>query len=308
MRRYLPSSTALKCFEASVRHLSFTRAAQELHLTQSAVSRQIRNLEEFLSRDLFIRLNKRLVLTGTGAAYYKEVVPLLDSMESACLKMLHREDEKISLQLASLPTLASFWLVPKLANFQRAHPQFNIKVNAMDVTDNLDPKQVDVILHYGGDHWPKGVSHHLMNEYVIPVCSPALLAEKGLTVNTAKRSDISHFPLMHLTSRSNAWSEWMAQQELAASHLTGPGFEHFHMLLEAAKSGMGVAIMPTMIVKEALASGALVAPFGEACMTPHEYFLSYPANKADLEQVVTFRDWLLEQVDPQTQVEPLVVG
>jgi LysR family glycine cleavage system transcriptional activator len=80
------------------------------------------------------------------------------------------------------------------------------------------------------------------------------------------------------------------------------------MLLEAAKSGMGVAIMPTMIVKEALASGALVAPFGEACMTPHEYFLSYPANKADLEQVVTFRDWLLEQVDPQTQVESLVVG
>lgn len=297
MRRYLPSSTALKCFEASVRHLSFTRAAEELHLTQSAVSRQIRNLEEFLSRDLFIRLNKRLVLTGTGAAYYKEVVPLLDGMESACLRMLHREDEKTTLTLAALPTFASHWLLPKLSIFQQAFPQFQLKIKALEGTAIADPSSVDMMIHYGGDHWPRAVSHHLLNETVIPVCSPTLWAQISREKTEAAADSLCQLPLLHLTSRMNAWTDWMARNEISEASFSGPCFEHFHMLLEAVKLSMGVALLPTPIAQAALNRGELVAPFGDPIETSHEYFLSYPADKADLEQVVMFRDWLLDNLD-----------
>ncbi|BDX04054.1 MAG: LysR substrate-binding domain-containing protein [Marinomonas sp.] len=299
MRRYIPSSTALKCFEASVRHLSFTKAAEELHLTQSAVSRQIRNLEEFLSRDLFIRLNKRLVLTGTGAAYYKEVVPLLDGMENACLRMLHREDEKTTLTISALPTLASYWLMPLLAEFQLAHPQFQIKVRSLDDAAKIDPESIDIILHYGGDHWPRAISHQLMKEKVIAVCSPALLerigADRALDKMTDawRVEDVTAFPFLHLSSRINAWPDWMVAQGLESGSFAGASFAHFHMLLEAAKNSMGIAIMPTILAQRSIQNGELVAPFGSAVITPHEYLLSYPADKADLEQVVIFRDWLL---------------
>lgn len=299
MRRYIPSSTALKCFEASVRHLSFTKAAEELHLTQSAVSRQIRNLEEFLSRDLFIRLNKRLVLTGTGAAYYKEVVPLLDGMENACLRMLHREDEKTTLTISALPTLASYWLMPLLAEFQLAHPQFQIKVRSLDDAAKIDPESIDIILHYGGDHWPRAISHQLMKEKVIAVCSPALLerigADRALDkmIDAWRVEDVTAFPFLHLSSRINAWPDWMVAQGLESGSFAGASFAHFHMLLEAAKNSMGIAIMPTILAQRSIQNGELVAPFGSAVITPHEYLLSYPADKADLEQVVIFRDWLL---------------
>lgn len=299
MRRYIPSSTALKCFEASVRHLSFTKAAQELHLTQSAVSRQIRNLEEFLSRDLFIRLNKRLVLTSTGAAYYKEVVPLLDAMENACLRMLHREDEKITLTISSLPTLASYWLMPYLAEFQREHPEFQIKVRSLDDAAKIDPDSIDIILHYGGDHWPRAISHQLIKEDVVAVCAPGLLVESSLnkSINEWEPKDVTAFPLLHLSSRINAWPDWMVSQNLESGSFAGTSFAHFHMLLEAAKNAMGIAIMPSIIAASSLDSGDLIAPFGEPVFTSHEYFLSYPADKADLEQVVTFRDWLLMRKD-----------
>ncbi|WP_245957988.1 LysR substrate-binding domain-containing protein [Marinomonas piezotolerans] len=300
MRRYIPSSTALKCFEASVRHLSFTRAAQELHLTQSAVSRQIRNLEEFLSRDLFIRLNKRLVLTSTGAAYYKEVVPLLDSMETASLRMLHREDEKTTLTISSLPTFASYWLMPKLVAFEKAHPRFQIKMRSLDDAAKIDPENIDIILHYGGDHWPRAVSHHLLSERVTAVCAPSLVSGWDVSSFTAK--NVTDFPLLHLSSRINAWPDWMSAQALESSSFSGPSFAHFHMLLEAAKHGMGIAILPTIIADQALQSGELIAPFGAPIATPHEYLLSYPADKADLEQVVTFRDWLLKYVANATEI------
>ncbi|RBO84693.1 LysR substrate-binding domain-containing protein [Marinomonas aquiplantarum] len=301
MRRYIPSSTALKCFEASVRHLSFTKAAEELHLTQSAVSRQIRNLEEFLSRDLFIRLNKRLVLTGTGAAYYKEVVPLLDRMENASLRMLHREDEKTTLTLSALPTLASYWLMPLLAEFQRLHPQFQIKVRSLDDAAKIDPDAVDVILHYGGDHWPRAVSHQLMREDVLAVCSPLLLERMDVSKSVWQAEDVTQFPFLHLSSRINAWPDWMVSQGLESGSFAGASFAHFHMLLEAAKNSMGVAILPCILAQKSLASGELVAPFGGPVATPHEYLLSYPVDKADLEQVVVFRDWLLATLEHHKQ-------
>ncbi len=301
MRRYLPSSMSLKCFESSVRHLSFTRAAEELHLTQSAVSRQIRNLETFLSRDLFTRLNKRLVLTSAGAEYYKEILPLLDGMENACFKVRHREDEKTTLTLAALPTFASHWLIPRLVDFQKNSPKFQLTIKALD-EGNIDLNTVDIVLHYGGDHWPKAISHHLLSESVIPVCSPLLIP----TVLSVE--EVINYPLLHLTSRMNSWPDWLAYQEVEQTVdrglFSGASFDHFQMIIEAAKIGMGVALVPTFMVKSALSSGQLIAPFGNAMVTSNEYFLSYSADKADLEQIVIFRDWLLQYMDKEDAHKP----
>ncbi|MFC3851743.1 LysR substrate-binding domain-containing protein [Salinispirillum marinum] len=287
MRRYIPSSTALTCFETAARHLSFTRAAQELHLTQSAVSRQVGKLEQFLGRELFIRLNKRLMLTQAGAAYYKEVVPLLDHMESTSLRLLQREDEQTTLTLSVLPTLASYWLMPHLAGFQKAYPQYHVTLLALDDIEAIDPERVDVIVHYGGDHWPRAQSHHLFREQVIAVCAPNLMAGEAQLLD---------LPLLHLSTRSNAWADWLARHSIDGARIAGPTFEHFHMLLEAATHGMGAAIVPTVLAAQALQEGRLVAPFGPAMDTPHEYLLSYPADKADQEPVVAFRDWVLQQL------------
>ncbi|WLD58585.1 LysR substrate-binding domain-containing protein [Salinispirillum sp. LH 10-3-1] len=289
MRRYIPSSTALTCFETAARHLSFTRAAQELHLTQSAVSRQVGKLEQFLGRELFIRLNKRLMLTQAGITYYKDVVALLDQMENTSLRLVQREDEKTTLTLSVLPTLASYWLMPHLAAFQRAHPQYHLTLLALDEIDAIDPERVDVIVHYGGDHWPRAQSHHLFHEQVIAVCAPDKVAEPDTDC-------LRYLPLLHLSTRSSAWPDWLEKRGIERTELTGPTFEHFHMLLEAAKHGMGAAIVPTVLVEQALHEGSLIAPFGDALDTQHEYLLSYPADKADQEPVVAFRDWILEAV------------
>lgn len=292
MRRYIPSSMALKCFEASVRHLSFTHAAQELHLTQSAVSRQIRKLENFLARDLFIRMNKRLALTESGTAYYREIVPLLDAIERASLKM-QRENNNSSLTICSLPTLASYWLMPKLAQFQQAYPDIQISLYSLDDYANLDSEKVDVILHYGGDHWPSAVSHQLMKEDVIAVCSPDLLAQYSDKQHWSAK-DVLMFPLLHLTSRINAWADWLAAHQVEHGPVAQMTFDHFHMLLEAAKNRMGVAIVPSILAENALNKGEVVAPFADKMPTTHEYLLSYSASKTNIESVRFFRDWLLQ--------------
>lgn len=287
MRRYLPSSTALTCFEAAARLLSFTRAAQELHLTQSAVSRQVSGLEHFLGRELFVRMNKRLMLTHAGMAYYKDVVLLLDRMETACLRVQQREDEHTTLTLSVLPTLASHWLMPHLASFQQAHPHYKITLSALSDTEDMTEEHVDVLLHYGGDHWPRALSHHLFSEQVIAVCAPRLMDD---------RTDVLEIPLLHLSSRRNAWSDWLVRHQRTGTPQLGATFDHFHMLLAAAKQGMGAAIVPTVLAEPDLRSGQLIAPFGPARATPHEYLLSYPETKADSAPVVAFRDWLLQAV------------
>jgi LysR family transcriptional regulator, glycine cleavage system transcriptional activator len=214
--------------------------------------------------------------------------------------MLHREDEKTTLSIAALPTFASHWLIPRLMRFQQEHAQFQLKIKALEGNALADPDTVDIMLHYGGDHWPRAVSHLLLSEEVVPVCAKSLLATGAKSSRkTRLAKDIVTFPLLHLSSRINAWPDWMAAQEIDCGMFAGTSFEHFHMLLEAAKMGMGVALMPTIMVQEALQSGALIAPFGQPMATANEYFLSYPADKADREQVVTFRDWLLANIDIQ---------
>ncbi|MCP5366660.1 MAG: LysR family transcriptional regulator [Hyphomicrobiales bacterium] len=297
MRRILPTFTSLQCFEAAARHLNFTRAAEELNLTQSAVSRQVRNLESFLRQDLFRRADRRLGLTEAGADYARAVAGLLDGLQAETLKVLTRDAGPQVLNLALFPTFGSFWLIPRLGGFTAAHPHLQLNLTTGTRPFDLEADDVDVAIQHGDGTWPGAVTHLIAQEETIPVCAPSLVDGR----RRVPAAELARFTRLHLQSRPYAWDEWMTARGLdapggEAAADTGPRFEFFNMVIRAALAGLGVAVLPRMFVGEELAAGHLVAPFGPAVLSHRAYYMAYAARKADLPKVVAFRDWLLGQV------------
>ncbi|HXH04458.1 MAG TPA: transcriptional regulator GcvA [Candidatus Competibacteraceae bacterium] len=292
MRRVLPSFIALQFFEAAARHLSFTRAAEELHVTQSAVSRQIRKLEETLRRPLFRRLKQRLLLTPAGEAYAAEIRALLDRAEAATLQLMAYSGAGGVLNLAILPTFGSRWLIPRLGSFTARYPDIQLNLVTQVKPFDFAESDVDVAIHFGAETWPGAIMHRLMGETVIPVCSPALLGERSRLDDPA---GIARFTLLQHTTRPQAWQDWLRAVGLGhLDGLSGPRFEHFHMVIQAAIAGLGVALLPHFLVQEELVSGRLVIPVEYPVPSEHAYYLVYPEAKAELYRVRVFRDWLVE--------------
>jgi len=293
MRRILPTFTSLQCFEASARHLNFTRAGEELNLTQSAVSRQVRNLETFLRLDLFTRVNKRLSLTEEGAAYARVAGDLLDGLQDETLRLMTRDARERVLNLATFPTFGSFWVIPRLGGFTAAHPELQLNLSTGTTPFDLDSDAADVAIQHGDGDWPGAVTHRIASEETVAVCAPALVDGRA----RADAGELARFTKLHLQSRPYAWEEWLAARGLTAPGTdTGPRFEFFNMVIRAAVAGLGVAVLPRMFVDDELASGQLVAPFGPPVLSHRAYYLAYAERKADLPKVIAFRDWLLAQV------------
>jgi DNA-binding transcriptional LysR family regulator len=295
MRRTLPSLMALQCFEAAVRHLSFTRAAEELNLTQSAVSRQIRALEDFLSRPLFERVKQRLVLTTAGEAYAAAIQDVLDRAEAATLQLMAYSGEGGTLTVAILPTFGSRWLVPRLGDFAARYPDIQLNLVTQVRPFDFDKEEVDVAIHFGPALWPGAICHRLMGEEIVPVCAPGLL--KGKPTLTDPRELLDYTLLQH-TTRPQAWNDWLHAAGVAEvdGGLRGPRFEHFFMVIQAAITGLGIAVLPQFLVQDELDKGLLVIAFDKPVRSLHAYYLVHPATKADLYKVRVFREWVLAQV------------
>jgi LysR family glycine cleavage system transcriptional activator len=297
MRRILPSLTALQCFDASARHLSFTRAARELHVTQSAVSRQIRQLEELVGRPLFRRIKQRLILTEPGEVYAVSVRVLLDQAEAATLELMAYSSAGGVLTIALLPTFGSRWLVPRLGNFTTRHPDVQLNLVTQVRPFEFAGADIDVAIHFGSDVWPGAVCHWLMGEVIVPVAAPSLLA--GLA-ELARPEDVGRFTLLQHATRPLAWQEWL--RAAGVEHVDGrhgPRFEQFHMVIQAAIAGLGLAVLPRFLIREELASGRLMVAVDLPVTSEHGYYLVHPERKADLPRVAAFRDWLLEQCAAQ---------
>ncbi|RXZ45620.1 transcriptional regulator GcvA [Crenobacter cavernae] len=294
MRRTLPSLMALQCFDAAVRHLSFTRAAEELNLTQSAVSRQIRALEDFLGRPLFERVKQRLVLTSAGEGYAAAIRDVLDRAEAATLQLMAHGNEGGVLRLAVLPTFGSRWLVPRLGDFSRRHPDVELDLVTQVRPFDFDKEAVDAAIHFGPALWPGATCHRLMGEVIVPVCAPALLKEwAGL----ADPRELAGFTLLQHTTRPQAWNEWLHAVGVDdVDGMKGPRFEQIQMVIQAAIAGLGVAVLPRFLVEDELADGRLAVAVNRPVNSQHAYYLVHPATKSDLYPVRAFRDWLLEQV------------
>lgn len=293
MRRVLPSLPALTVFEASARHGSFTRAAEELNLTQSAVSKQVRGLEDFLGLQLFERVRQRINLTEAGEAYLKSVRAALEIMEAATMEALAFQSGGGVLNIATLPTFGSRWLTPRLGGFAERHPRISLNVTARAWPFDLVEENLDVAIYFGAEPWPGGICDWLMGEVVVPAVSPALLAPRGVLRSPR---DLLRVNLLHHRARPRAWQDWLAAAGAASVNaFHGLRFEQFEMIIQAAVAGIGVAMVPRFMISRELKEGSLVIPFEPAMESVESYYLVYAERKRNLPTVAAFREWLLAE-------------
>ena len=291
MRRKIPSTAALVAFESAARHQSFTKAADELSLTQSAICRQIGGLESFLNVELFRRSRRGVVLTEAGVAYSRKVAAQLDAVERDTLALMGNQGTT-SIELAVVPTFGTQWLLPRLRAFQQLHPEVTVHLTNRTRPFLFADTHFDAAIYYGDAEWSGTEAHFLMHEHLLPVCSPALLGDEPAT---AER--IAALPLLQQTTRPYAWRQWFAAQGMSVPRdMTGPRLELFSMLAQAARHEMGVALIPPFLIQRELAEGSLVIALDRAVPNnDRAYYLMVPERKAESSALKAFRDWLLAQ-------------
>lgn len=294
-RLSVPSLSALAAFEAAARHGSFTRAAEELNLTQGAVSRQVAHLEQVLGVALFERVRQRVSLTPAGGAYAADIRDGLSRIAAATVSTMAFRGAAGVLHLAILPTFGTRWLIPRLPRFTEAHPGITINFATKLVPFDFSREPLDAAIHFGDPVWPGAKLHRLMGEEIVPVAAPALVAR----LRIAEPADMLHAPLLQQSTRPRAWANWLGQQGLPPSRaLMGPRFEQFAMVSQAAVAGLGLAIVPRFLVEEELRAGSLVIPFDLPVTGSEGYYLVYPEARERLPAVIAFRDWLLSECQP----------
>ncbi|MCQ4270556.1 LysR family transcriptional regulator [Pseudomonas kuykendallii] len=291
MRRKIPSTAALIAFEASARHESFTRAAEELSLTQGAVCRQIGTLEQFLGVALFRRSRRGVKLTEAGLAYSRRVATQLDAVERDTLAVMGQQGNQ-AVELALVPTFGTQWLLPRLKAFQRLHPEVTVHLTNRTRPFLFADTAFDAAIYFGDANWSGTQSHYLMPENSLPVCSPELLEGRG----ELSAAQIARLPLLQQTTRPYAWRQWFGSLGMnVAGDLGGPRYELFSMLAQAAEHAMGVALIPPFLIQRELAEGRLVIAKEHACLSDKAYYLMIPERKVESAALIAFRDWLLEQ-------------
>jgi LysR family glycine cleavage system transcriptional activator len=292
MRRKIPSTGALCAFESAARHQSFTKAADELAVTQSAICRQIGTLEDFLGVKLFRRSRRGVALTEAGAAYSRRVVARLDDFERDTLELMARGGQGATLELAVVPTFATKWLLPRLPMFHSAHPDITVNLTSQTRPFLFEGTEFDAAIHPGTGIWPGTEGLRLMGETLVAICSPALLASRG----AMKRNDWKRYRLLQQSTRPYAWREWFASQGMEVEgDMAGPRLELFSMIAEAAKQGMGIALMPRLLVEDELKSGALVQVSAHEHPSSRSYYLIFPEEKTENAALSRFCDWIAGQ-------------
>ena len=292
MRRKIPGTELLIAFETAARHQSFTRAAEELSLTQSAVCRQISVLESMLGVQLFNRIKKRVTLSEAGQIYARQIRENLTRIEHDTLSlMVHRGSGGV-LELAVIPTFATSWLIPRLGDFHALHPGITLDLSSRAEPFMFTDTPFDAAIHFGDPMWPGAITERLFGEEMIPVCSPELLGGK----TAISPEEMEKMPLLHQSSRPDAWRDWFDVAGLSnVNAMGGARYELFSMLVEAAKVAMGVALVPRFFVLNELASGKLVMPSSIVLRSRRSYYLVYPENKQESASLQVFCEWLRRQ-------------
>ncbi|MDB5924877.1 MAG: transcriptional regulator [Betaproteobacteria bacterium] len=293
MRRRLPSLNALKAFEATARHESFTKAAQELFVTQGAVSQQVKALEADLGLRLFRRERQRLIITEAGRAYLEVVRDAFDRLGAGTERLLQRQKSGV-LTITTSPDFAAKWLVHRLGRFSEAHPEIDLRVSASIQHVDFAREDFDLAIRHGTGQWPGLHVTRLCTEKLFPVCSPQLLKGPG-----ALRSprDIKRHRLLY-TNSADGWARWLAHVGVDGVDFTrGTLFNQSSMAMDAAIDGQGIALARTALASWDLICGRLARPFADALEAPYAYFIVCPQSAADLPKISTFRNWLLREAE-----------
>jgi len=290
----LPSLNGLRAFEAAARHLSFTRAASELNVTQTAISHQIRRLEAQLGLRLFLRRNRALALTPEAQAYLPAVREAFEDLREATDRLRRRERQSV-LTVSTMASLAAKWLLPRVAAFQEANPGIEVRLTASTHLVDFRREEIDMAVRYGHGVWPGLRAVFLMSEDIFPVCSPSLLkGKRGLR----RPEDLAHHTLLHNTGLREDWQVWLTAAGLPAAlgQKRGLVFSESFMAIQAAIDGLGVALARTPFVETDLRDGRLVAPFDLALPDKAGFYVVAPEETADTPKIRLFREWLVASV------------
>lgn len=295
MRRKIPSLQALACLEAAARHESYTRAAQELALTQGAVSRQISALEAFVGIALFRRTRHGVTLTERGAEYAAQVAPRLQALEQDTLDVMSTQGRGGSIHLAAVPTFATRWLIPRLPGLKALHPEISVHIETRTRAFMFADTPFDAALYAGSadqlSNWAGTRAVWLLAEDVVPVCHPKFLAGQA----TLTPEQVADLPLLQQSTRPGAWRQWFDAIGVAAPlAMSGPRYELFSMTAAAAAHGMGLALVPRLLVQTELARAELVVACDQSVGAGRAYYLVTPERADERPVMKIFLDWLLQ--------------
>lgn len=298
--RHFPPLNALRAFDAAARYGNFSRAADELCVTQGAVSRQIAKLEDHLGMPLFRRSGRSLELTIEGARFHAFVREAFERILDGVEIFSHRAEQSV-LKVKVPPTLAIRWFVPRLVRFHGLHPEMDVQITTSHQPVDFRQEDVDVAIHWGSGDWEGLRADYLMGEELTPVCSPALLQEKPLR----EPADLAQHVLLHSMNRTNDWRLWLEAAGVPEVDWTRAlKFENSGLTYQAAIDRLGVVVAQRAFIDDDLATGRLVAPFPLTVPGERAYYLVYPPNRLKQTKVAQFRDWLLDNVRPLGKTRP----
>lgn len=295
-RRLLPSVSALAAFESAARHSSISAAAAELHLSQSAVSRLVRQVEDALEVKLFERVRQRIVLTEPGRVYAQYVYEMLDNLEQTTFRVMGYGTTGGTLSLGVFPTLAIKWLLPRLPDFKSAHPEVTVNCFVRSEQFDFEDDPLDAAIHFGEPIWPDTVVVPLFSEVLVPVASPDMPGVSAIQ----SAADIASLPLLHEVTRPTAWRDWFAGQGIEQPGLVqGARFDQFGLIGAAAQAGLGVGLIPRFLVEDELQAGHLKVLLDSPLESSGGYYLVYPHRNAGVKVIEAFRDWLVAEARKQ---------
>ena len=297
-RRRLPPLNALRVFEAAARHLNFENAGDELAVTASAVGQQVKSLEEWVGRALFVRLpSKGVALTPAGSRYAAAISEALDGLNDATARLLRPSDPK-SLNVSMLPSLAVNWLIPRLGSLRSLHPDLEVRVSVSTDRTDFAREDIDVVIRFGKGGYPGMRTDLLMEEVFFPVCSTTLVGDPSRPL--VEPADLRHHTLLHETVDHVpdyvTWDRWLNAVGVRGIDTSrGPRFTHTFLSLQAAASGQGVALATSVLIGDYLDAGRLVRPFPHEVRGAYQYYIVCPEASAERPGIAAFRNWLLTQ-------------
>ncbi len=293
MKRLQPPIHLLRAFTTTARFGSVSRACEALHLSQSAVSKQISELEQLTGVLLFERIRQRLTLTPAGVRYEAAVRPVLAQLEAATLELITSGDGGGALHLSTLPTFGAKWLIPRLPGFQRAHPHIELHYVPYAQGYDFQREDLDCAILFGNGSWPGARADYLTGREVVLIAPPGLAAQPPLR----QAQDISGFTLLQHVSVPHAWTHWCAAHAVSGVNtLVGPQLDQYHSLIRAVRAGMGLALVPHCLVQDDIAAGLVATPLDDGYRDEMGYYLCYPESRSHLKPLASFRQWLLGEV------------
>lgn len=300
MRRKIPSNTALMAFEAAARHGSFARAANELSLTEGAISRQIGRLETFLGVTLFERVGNRVRLRPNGERYAAQIHELLERLERDSQYLMGQPSDGASLDIAAIPTFAMRWLIPRLPRFQQQYPNITVHLAQRSDPFVLAGSGFDAAIHFEHPAWTGMRTHELLNEVLVPVCHPELLIAGNGTTGT-----LDQLPRLHRRQNPEAWQHYSRETGIPLTNpAIGARFDLHAMLIEAALAGLGVALVPRLYVEAELAQGRLIAPWPTGKSISKTFCLILPEPIGFSGQPMqAFAQWILDEAKETRDVK-----